>query len=138
MARELFRLFKYVEHDKLEDDRKAKDAISAIYEVMHKRVVHADNSMLMKCINDKRAGLRCEVESIGSFHAKHLEQTLLDARVIVLQSEVEHLARMDVVLPEGCARGDVIAELRHEERLANLRRADEQIGSRVEQVLNHD
>ena len=52
MARELFRLFKYVEHDKLEDDRKAKDAISAIYEVMHKRVVHADNSMLMKCIND--------------------------------------------------------------------------------------
>ena len=52
MARELFRLFKYVEHDKLEDDRKARDAISAIYEVMHKRVVHADNSMLMKCIND--------------------------------------------------------------------------------------
>lgn len=52
MARELFRLFKYVEHDKLEDDRKARDTISAIYEVMHKRVVHADNSMLMKCIND--------------------------------------------------------------------------------------
>lgn len=52
MARKLFRLFKYVEHDKLEDDRKARDAISAIYEVMHKRVVHADNSMLMKCIND--------------------------------------------------------------------------------------
>ena len=41
-----------MEHDKLEDDRKARDAISAIYEVMHKRVVHADNSMLMKCIND--------------------------------------------------------------------------------------
>ena len=57
----------------------------------------------------KRAGLRCEVERIGSFHAKHLEQTLLDARVIVLQSEVEHLARMNIILPERCARGDVIS-----------------------------
>lgn len=51
-ARELFRMFKYVERDKLDDERKAKDAISAIYDVMHKRVGQADNSALMKRIND--------------------------------------------------------------------------------------
>ena len=67
------------------------------------------------------------MERIGSLHAEHLEQTLLNARVIVLQSKVEHLARMDVILPEGRACSDVIAELRHEERFANLGRTDEQV-----------
>ena len=84
-----------------------------------------------------RAGLCCEVERIGSLHAKHLEQTLLNARVIVLQSKVEHLARMDVILPEGRACSDVIAELRHEERFANLGRTDEQVRSRVEKILDN-
>lgn len=52
MARELFRMFKYVERGKLEDERKAKDAISAVYDLMHKRIIHSDNSKLMKQIND--------------------------------------------------------------------------------------
>ena len=34
---------------------------------------------------------------------------------------------MDVILPEGRACSDVIAELRHEERFANLGRTDEQV-----------
>ena len=52
IARELFRMFKYVEHGQLDSERKEKDAISAIYDVMHARVLHADNSTLMKRIND--------------------------------------------------------------------------------------
>ena len=51
-ARELFRMFKYVERGKLDDERAEKDAISAIYDLMHKRVERADNSRLMKRIND--------------------------------------------------------------------------------------
>lgn len=78
-----------------------------------------------------------DISPIGSLHAKHLEQTLLNARVIVLQSKVEHLARMDVILPEGRACSDVIAELRHEERFANLGRTDEQVRSRVEKILDN-
>ena len=31
---------------------RSRDAISAIYDVMHARVLHADNSTLMKRIND--------------------------------------------------------------------------------------
>ena len=46
------RMFKYVEHGQLDSERKEKDAISAIYDVMHARVLHADNSTLMKRIND--------------------------------------------------------------------------------------
>jgi len=52
IARELFRMFKYVEHGQLDSERKEKDAISAIYDVMHARVLHSDNSTLMKRIND--------------------------------------------------------------------------------------
>ena len=52
MARELFRMFKYVERGQLDDERAARDAISAVYDTMHKRVARADNSALMKRIND--------------------------------------------------------------------------------------
>lgn len=45
-------MFKYVERDRLDDERAAKDAISAVYDTMHKRVARADNSALMKRIND--------------------------------------------------------------------------------------
>ena len=65
------------------------------------RMLFDEHLELVAQSSAQRAGLRCEVERIGSFHAEHLEQTLLDARVIVLQSEVENLARMDIILPEG-------------------------------------
>ena len=45
----------------------------------------------------KRPGLRGEVQRICALHAKHLEQTLLNPRVVVLQGEVQDLARMDGV-----------------------------------------
>ena len=37
MARELFRMFKYVERGRLDDERVAKDAISAVYDTMHQQ-----------------------------------------------------------------------------------------------------
>ena len=48
MARELFRLFKYVEKQEISDDNRArKNAISAVYDQMQKKRSHSDNTGLM-------------------------------------------------------------------------------------------
>ena len=53
LARKLFRLCKYMERDDLDETAwKKRDAISAIDDLMQQRVFHADNSALMKQIND--------------------------------------------------------------------------------------
>ena len=52
-ARELFRMFKYVERGEVSDDTKnGKDAISEIYNLLQEKRIHADNSALMSEIND--------------------------------------------------------------------------------------
>jgi len=51
-ARELFKLFKYVEHNELEEvHHHYKNAISAVYDQMQEKRAHADNSELMAEIN---------------------------------------------------------------------------------------
>lgn len=53
LARKLFRLCKYMEKGALEEEIwRKKDAASAIYDLMQDKVRHADNSALMKQIND--------------------------------------------------------------------------------------
>ncbi len=53
LARKLFRLCKYMERNDLDESAwKRRDAISAIYDLMQQRVFRADNSALMKQIND--------------------------------------------------------------------------------------
>lgn len=52
-ARELFRMFKYVERNELSpDSHKYKNAISEVYNLMQEKRKHADNSALMSQIND--------------------------------------------------------------------------------------
>ena len=52
-ARELFRCFKYVEHGEVSDETlRYKNAISAIYDQMQQKRIHADNSALMAQINE--------------------------------------------------------------------------------------
>ena len=51
-ARELFRMFKYIEKGEVSDETvHYKNAISAIYEQLQEKRVHADNSALMAQIN---------------------------------------------------------------------------------------
>ena len=53
MARELFKLFKYVEINEVsEHDRARKNAVSAVYDQMQTKVKHSDNTELMKQINE--------------------------------------------------------------------------------------
>ena len=84
----------------------------------------------------KRHGLRRKVQIGRVFRTEHLVQAFLDAGVIILKGEIQHLARMHVILPKGNSRRDMIAELRHEEGFSDLRRADEQISSGVEQTVD--
>ena len=52
-ARELFRMFKYVEKNELsEETHRCKNAISEIYELLQVKRRHSDNSALMAQIND--------------------------------------------------------------------------------------
>jgi len=52
-ARELFRMFKYIENGEVADTiYHYKNAISAVYEQMQEKRIHADNSELMAQIND--------------------------------------------------------------------------------------
>ena len=43
---------------------------------------------------------------------------------------------MDIIIPELLSGADMVGKLRHEERLANLGRSNEQIGPGVEQAVN--
>ena len=53
MARELFKLFKYVEINEVsEHDRASKNAVSAVYDQMQEKVKYLDNTELMKQINE--------------------------------------------------------------------------------------
>ena len=84
----------------------------------------------------KRHGLRCKMQVWRILRTEHLVQAFLDAGVVIFKGEIQHFARMHVVLPQGGSRRDMIAELRHEEGFADLRRADEQVSSGVEQTVN--
>ena len=84
----------------------------------------------------KRHGLRRKMQVWRILRTEHLVQTFLDAGVVIFKGEIQHLARMHVVLPQGSPRRDMIAELRHEEGFADFRRADEQISSGVEQTVD--
>ncbi len=84
----------------------------------------------------KRHGLRRKMQVWRIFRTEHLVQAFLDAGVVIFKGEIQHFARMHVILPKGNSRRDMIAELRHEEGFSDLRRADEQIGSGVEQTVD--
>lgn len=84
----------------------------------------------------KRHGLRGKVQIGRILRTEHLVQTFLDAGVVIFKGEIQHLARMHVILPKGNSRRDMITELRHEEGFADLRRADEQVSSGVEQTVD--
>jgi type I restriction enzyme R subunit len=56
-ARELFRMFKYIEKGEVSDETvHYKNAISAIYDQLQEKRVHADNSTLMAQINEIVSG----------------------------------------------------------------------------------
>ena len=84
----------------------------------------------------KRHGLRRKMQVWRILRTEHLVQAFLDASVVIFKGEIQHLARMHVVLPQGSSCRDRITELRHEEGFADFRRADEQISSGVEQIVD--
>ena len=80
---------------------------------------------------------RTQIQVCGGFHTEHLIQPLLQAPVIVLQCQVQHRALVDVIAPQGQAGADVIGQLRHQEALAQLRRARQDVSAWVEQAVDH-
>lgn len=98
-ARELFRMFKYVDHNDLsEEDRKYKNAISAIYDQLQERVYHADNSALMARINDIVSEHIIVTDSEGLVESKEFDISKIDFER--LRREFEKAKHKNLILKD--------------------------------------
>ncbi len=78
-ARELFRMFKYIEKNEVSSETfHYKNAISAIYEQMQQKRIHADNSALMAQINEIVSGYVTVTKSVGDEENKKFDISNID------------------------------------------------------------
>ena len=72
----------------------------------------------------------------GIVHAIHHKHPVLDALEVILQREVKYSSLMDFAAPQLLPGADMVGNLRHQKRLADLGRARQKICSRMEQIFN--
>jgi len=78
-ARELFRMFKYIEKGEVADEVvRYKNAISAIYDQLQEKRVHADNSALMAQINEIVSEYVTVVKNSGEAESKKFDISNID------------------------------------------------------------
>ena len=78
-ARELFRMFKYVEKNELPQEAyKYKNAISEVYNLMQEKRIKADNSALMAQINEIVSGYIVVKRTEGSEESKKFDISNID------------------------------------------------------------
>ena len=75
-------------------------------------------------------------ELIRDFHIEHLIHPALETLVIILQRQIQNRSLPHRVIPERCPGTDMVGELRDQETLSQLRRADQKIGSGIEQAVD--
>lgn len=69
-------------------------------------------------------------------HAIHHKHPVLDALEVILQRKVKDGSLMDFAAPQLLPGADMVGNLRHQKRLADLGRASQKICSRMEQIFN--
>ncbi len=78
-ARELFRMFKYIEKGEVSDETvRNKNAISAIYDQLQEKRVHADNSALMAQINQIVSESVAVTKTVGTEDNKKFDISKID------------------------------------------------------------
>ena len=97
---------------------------------------HKIFKLFIKPISDFSGSGR-KVQPVGVVDAVHHKHSALDTLKIVLQGKVQHRAGMDFVAPQSFTRADMIGNLCHQKRLADLRRACEDVRARVEQAVDN-
>ena len=78
-ARELFRMFKYIEKGEVTDETvRYKNAISAVYDQLQEKRKHADNSALMAQINQIVSESVCVTKTSGEEGSKKFDISKID------------------------------------------------------------
>ena len=117
----------------------------------------ADLPYLLQCVDDNEPGIRVlldkalqlliqsfselpcmcgEKELIRDLHIEHLIHSSLQALVIVLQRHVQNRSFSHRKIPQRRTGADMERKLCDQEALTDFGRADQQIGSRKEQVVD--
>ena len=98
-ARELFRMFKYVEKNELPTDSyKYKNAISEVYNLMQEKRKHADNSALMAQINDIVSEYITVSKAEGTEESKKFDISNIDFDR--LRKEFEHAQNKNLLMKD--------------------------------------
>ncbi|MBQ4572330.1 MAG: type I restriction endonuclease subunit R [Clostridia bacterium] len=98
-ARELFRMFKYIEKGEVSEDSKCyKNAISEIYDLLQTKRKHADNSALMAQINEIVSGYVTVTKSTGEEERKKFDISKIDFDR--LRKEFERVQNKNLLLKD--------------------------------------
>lgn len=98
-ARELFRMFKYVERNEVPDEtHHYKNAISEIYDMLQEKRKHSDNSALMSHINEIVSGYVSVSKSSESSESKTFDISKIDFNR--LRKEFEKVQNKNLLLKD--------------------------------------
>lgn len=98
-ARELFRMFKYVENNEVSPETHSyKNAISEIYDLLQEKRKHADNSALMAQINEIVSGYVFITKNQGAEESKKFDISKIDFDR--LRKEFERIKNKNLLLKD--------------------------------------
>ena len=98
-ARELFRMFKYVENNEVSPETHSyKNAISEIYDLLQEKRKHADNSALMAQINEIVSGYVFITQNQGAEESKKFDISKIDFDR--LRKEFERVKNKNLLLKD--------------------------------------
>ena len=98
-ARELFRMFKYVENNEVSPETHSyKNAISEIYDLLQEKRKHADNSALMAQINEIVSGYVIVTKNQGAEESKKFDISKIDFDR--LRKEFERVKNKNLLLKD--------------------------------------
>ena len=87
---------------------------------------HEVFQLLVQTVPDFSGG-GCKVQVRGIVHAIHHKHPILDALEVILQREVKYSSLMDFAAPQLLPGADMVGDLRHQKRLADLGSASEKV-----------
>ena len=96
---------------------------------------HEVFQLLVQTVSDF-SGSGGKMEIRGIVYAIHHKHPVLDALEVILQRKVEDGSLVDFAAPQLLPGADMVGNLRHQKRLANLGRTSKEVRSRMEQIFN--
>ena len=96
---------------------------------------HKILQLLVQTVPDFSGGSG-KVQIGGIVHAIHHKHPVLDALEVILQRKVKDCSLVDFAAPQRLPGADMVGDLRHQKRLADLGRTGKKVCPRMEQIFN--